>query len=173
MRLKDFFKNSGISAKITATYALCFLTLLCIINLAVWFGTSYALYEPAEKTLEYSMKSVQELLSRLEKDVASFDPNKVREPLVPGVVLRVIDDDGNIFIDTDPTYPSNELFEDCKMKDPPHFAKFVIVVIGFKTFRLTKFPAPIAIIIPSTSKKIRKFIMSSKICFIDVIVRKK
>ena len=123
MRLKDFFKNSGISAKITATYALCFLTLLCIINLAVWFGTSYALYEPAEKTLEYSMKSVQELLSRLEKDVASFDPNKVREPLVPGVVLRVIDDDGNIFIDTDPTYPSNELFEDCKMKDPPHFAK--------------------------------------------------
>ena len=123
MRLKDFFKNSGISAKITATYALCFLTLLCIINLAVWFGTNYALYEPAEKTIAYSMKSVQELLSKLEKDVTGFDPDKVREPLVPGVVLRVVDDEGNIFIDTDATYPSIELFEDCKMKDPPHFAK--------------------------------------------------
>ncbi len=122
MRLNDVYKNSSISAKITGIYALCFLALLCVINLAVWFGTSYALYEPAEKTLEYSMKSVQDLLSNLEKDVASFDPNKVREPLVPGVVLRVVDDDGNIFIDTDPTYPSNKIFEECELKDPPHFA---------------------------------------------------
>ena len=122
MRLKDVYKNSSISAKITFTYTTCFLTLLCIINLAVWFGTNYALYEPAEKTLDYSMKSVQELLSTLEKDVASFDPNKVREPLVPGVVLRVVDDDGNIFIDTDPTYPSLEEFDECELKDPPHFA---------------------------------------------------
>ena len=122
MRLSDVYKNSSISAKITFTYATCFLALLCIINLAVWFGTNYALYEPAEKTLEYSMKSVQELLSSLEKDVASFDPNKVREPLVPGVVLRVVDDDGNIFIDTDPTYPSLEEFEERRLKDPPYFA---------------------------------------------------
>lgn len=122
MRLKDVYKNSSISAKITFTYAACFLTLLCVINLAVWFGTNYALYEPAEKTLDYSMKSVQELLKNLEKDVTSFDPNKVREPLVPGVVLRVVDDDGNIFIDTDPTYPSLEEFEERKLKDPPHFA---------------------------------------------------
>lgn len=122
MLLKDIFKNSSISAKITFTYATCFLTLLCIINLAVWFGTNYALYEPAEKTIDYSMKSVQELLSKLEKNVASFDPNKVREPLVPGVVLRVVNDDGIVFIDTDPTYPGIKEFEACELQDPPYFA---------------------------------------------------
>lgn len=115
-------RTADISVKITLTYVICFIALLTVINLAIWIGTSYALYEPAEKTILFSMKNVQELLSKLESDVSGFDSNKVREPLVPGVVLRVVDDYGNIFVDTDPTYPSTEVFENYILEDPPFFA---------------------------------------------------
>lgn len=122
-KIRDFYINSDISVKITCTYAICFFFLLCLINFAIWFGISYAIYKPAEKTIDYSMKNVQELLTKLEKNVSSFNPDSIREPLVPGVVLRVIDDNGNFFADTDPHYPPIEMFDKYKLKDPSIFAK--------------------------------------------------
>lgn len=121
-KIRSTLKNPDISAKITFIHLVCFVISLCIINFALWFGISYALYEPAEKTIEYSMENVQDLLSKLEQDVSTFNPSSIYEPLVPGVVLRVVDEDGKVFIDTDSTYPSNELFEECIVDDPPYFA---------------------------------------------------
>ena len=122
-KIKGFYKNFDISLKITCIYAACFVALLVVINLAIWFGVSYALYEPAGKTIEYSMKNVQELLTKLEKNVSGFNPNSIRDPLVSGVVLRVVDDDGNFFADTDPHYPTIEMFEEYKLENPSIFAK--------------------------------------------------
>ena len=121
-KIKNKYQNSKISTKITWTYAICFMILILLINFALWFGISYALYVPAEKTLEYSMQNVQELLTKLEDDPTYFNPNTIREPLVAGVVLRVMDSEGNIFIDTDPNYLSNSRFEDNISKNPPLLA---------------------------------------------------
>lgn len=121
-KIQTKYQNSKISTKITWTYAICFVILLALINAALWIGVSYALYIPAEHTIEYSMKNVQELLSKLEDDATYFNPGKVREPLVPGVVLRVADGEGNVFINTDPNYLADMRFEDYILKSPPLFA---------------------------------------------------
>ena len=121
-KIKNKYQNSKISTKITWTYAICFMILILLINFALWFGISYALYEPASRTLDYSVKNVQEILNKLEDDATYFNPNAIREPLVPGVVLRVMDSEGNIFIDTDPKYLSNSRFEENILKNPPFFA---------------------------------------------------
>ena len=121
-KIQTKYRNSKISTKITWTYAICFALLILLINCVLWFGVSYALYHPAEATIEYSMENVQELLTKLEDNSAHFDPNSIREPLVPGVVLRVTDTEGNIFVDTDPKYLSDSRFEENILKNPPLFA---------------------------------------------------
>jgi len=98
------------------------MSLLFLMNIAIWLTVSYALYHPAENTIQYSMKNIRELLSQLEDDTQYFNPNSIREPMVPGVVLRVVGDDGKIFIDTDPQYLSNETFEENILKSPPLLA---------------------------------------------------
>ena len=122
-KIRHLYRKAEISTKITWTYACCFMFLILLMNFVLWCGISYALFHPAEATIEYSMKNVQELLSKLEDDTTYFNPNSIREPLVPGVVLRVVNDDGQIFVDTDPKYLSNELFEENILKDPPYFAE--------------------------------------------------
>lgn len=120
--IREIYLNSKISKRITRTYAICFMFLLLLINFVLWFGVSYALYHPAESTIQFSMKNIRELLDKLEDDTEYFNPNSIREPLVPGVVLRVVGDDGKIFIDTEPKYLSNETFEEHILKNPPLFA---------------------------------------------------
>lgn len=110
MNIKQKFQNAEISTKITFTYTACFMLLLMIINVVVYCGVFYALYRPASRTIKFSMERVIELMDEIAQNPAAFNPNSIREPLVAGVVLRVIDDDGNILVDTDKNYPSNEDF---------------------------------------------------------------
>ena len=121
-KFRELYLNSEISKRISRTYAICFMALIFLMNAVLWVGVSYALYHPAEATIQYSMKNIQELLSKLEDDTEYFNPNSIREPLVTGVVLRVVGNDGKIFIDTEPQYLSNETFEQNILKDPPLFA---------------------------------------------------
>ena len=121
-KFRELYLNSEISKRISRTYAICFMALIFLMNAVLWVGVSYALYHPAEATIRYSMKNIQELLSKLEDDTEYFNPNSIREPLVTGVVLRVVGNDGKIFIDTEPQYLSNETFEQNILKDPPLFA---------------------------------------------------
>ena len=122
VRIKNFIRNSEISTKITLTYTACFFVLLFVINAAVWLGASYVVFSQGEKSLNESVENVCELLKKLEQDSENFDPNSIREPLLPGVVLRVADSDGEIFIDTDPRYPSIEKFNKGKVEGSPIFS---------------------------------------------------
>lgn len=122
MNIFEKYRDAEIATKITFTYSACFALLLIVINAVAYFGTFYALYHPAELTIKHSMISVRELLMKLEKDVDAFDPNSIRDPLVAGVVLRVVDDYGNVFVDTDPHYPAVEVFEENIMSEPPILA---------------------------------------------------
>ncbi len=122
---------SQISTKITLTFAVFFIALLALSNVFAWYGVYYALYQQAENTILYSMKNTKKLLEEIEQDV-NLDVNSVRDPLVAGVVLRVINSNGEIFIDTDPHYPSVKLFNDCIIKNPPFWANDDMEVAEFK-----------------------------------------
>jgi len=136
MSIKDEVKRKvngfEISTKITLAYASCFILLLVITNAVMWLGVMNALYSPAEKTLRYSMAKIQIVLEALESNYIAFNPNSFRGALVTGVVLRVVDEDGEVFIDTDENYPSIEMFDKGRLKNPPLFAddEFAISQIG-------------------------------------------
>lgn len=111
-----------ISTKITLGYSACFMLLLLIINAAMWIGVMSALYNPAEKTIRFSMTQIKKILAELETNYSGFDPNAFRGALVTGVVLRVVDSRGVVFIDTDENYPSIERFNAGILKNKPLFA---------------------------------------------------
>lgn len=122
MNIVQKFHNAEISTKITLTYTACFMLLLMIINAVVYFGVFYALYRPASRTIKYSMSQIQNLMDTIAENPAAFNPNSIREPLVAGVVLRVVDDAGNILVDTDKNYISNKRFNENILSNPPSFA---------------------------------------------------
>ena len=122
MNIIQKFHNAEISTKITLTYTACFMLLLMIINAVMYCGVFYALYRPASRTIKFSMEKVQNLMDTIAQNPAAFNPNSIREPLVAGVVLRVIDDFGNILVDTDKNYPANELVSENILKNPSIFA---------------------------------------------------
>ena len=96
-----------------------------------WLGFYYALYQQAEKTLLFSMENTQKLLEKIEQDV-NLDINSIRDPLVSGVVLRVVNDKGEVFIDTDPHYITIKQFEERIMKDTPFWTNSDMQVAQFK-----------------------------------------
>ncbi|MBQ3443143.1 MAG: HAMP domain-containing histidine kinase [Selenomonadaceae bacterium] len=121
-----------ISTKITLGYAACFFLLMVVINAAMWFGVMTALYEPAEKTIRYSMEQIKKVLDELEENYGTYNPNDFRGALVVGVVLRAVNERGEVFIDTDPKYPSIERFNNGILTAPPMFAdsEFTVARIG-------------------------------------------
>ena len=131
-KIKRRVNGFEISTKITLGYAACFVILLAVINLAMWLGVMSALYVPAERTVTRSMENIEKVFAALEMNYMSFDPNAFRGALVAGVVLRAVDERGEVFIDTDENYPSNEMFNDGLLKNPPIFANadFDVAKIG-------------------------------------------
>ena len=122
---------SKISTKITIIYAICFFTLLTLTNVLAWFGFYFAIYQQAERTLLFSMRNTEKLLESMEQDT-NLDLQSIRDPLVPGVVLRVLDSKGKIIIDTDPNYLSIERFEGGLIKDPPFWTNKTMDVAEYK-----------------------------------------
>ena len=119
--IEKFLKKlhySRISTKITLIFAICFIALLALSNILAWFGVYYALYQQAENAILFSMNNTEKLLEALEENV-NLNIEYVRDPLVPGVVLRVVNAQGEVFIDTDSHYLSIEKFESGIMKEPP------------------------------------------------------
>lgn len=131
-RIKRTLNGFEISTKITLGYAACFAVLLAVINLAMWLGVMNALFSPAKKTILFSMKQIEKIFSELEENYITYNPNEFNDALVAGVVLRVVNERGEIFIDTDRNYPSIERFNQGILHDPPIFAydEFDIARIG-------------------------------------------
>lgn len=122
-KIKRKLSRFEISTKITFGYAACFIALLILINAAMWFGVTNALYRPAENTIIYSINQIENVLAELEENYEDFKPGTFRGALVTGVVLRVVDEDGVVFIDTDKKYPSIERFEENILDAPPIFSR--------------------------------------------------
>lgn len=131
-KIKSQINGFEISTKITLSYAACFMVLLVVINFAMWLGVMTALYNPAEKSILYSLEQVKKILDELEENYATYNPNDFHGALVAGVVLRVVDERGEVFIDTDKNYPSIEKFNKGVLKNPPIAAnkEFEVARIG-------------------------------------------
>lgn len=121
-KLKQRIKGFSISTKITFFYSICFIVLLGVINFAMWIGVMSALYNPAERTILHSMNQVRKVLAELEENYSTYNPNDFHGALVAGVVLRAVNERGEVFIDTDKNYPSIERFNKGILRDPPIFA---------------------------------------------------
>lgn len=131
-KIKRKLSGFEISTKITIGYAACFIAMLILINAAMWGGVMSALYRPAENAILYSMNQIENVLKELEENYEEFDPAAFRGALVTSVVLRVVDERGIVFIDTDKKYPSMERFNENILKKPPLFARtdFEIARVG-------------------------------------------
>lgn len=131
-KIKCKINGFEISTKITLAYAACFILLLAVINAVMWLGFMNALYTPSENALRQSMEKIKKVLSELEEDESTYNPNSFRGALVTGVVLRVVDKRGEMIVDTDDTYPTIEQFNAGILKDLPIFAddEFDIAQIG-------------------------------------------
>ena len=130
-KLSHLIHSSQISTKITIIFTLCFLALLSLTNILAWYGVYYALYQQAEKTLVFSVDNTTKLLEKLEQN-ENIDIDSIRDPLVAGVVLRVVDDKGNVFIDTDSHYPTVEQFDEHIIKNPPFWTNNNMEVAKFQ-----------------------------------------
>ena len=122
-KIRQAVKGFEISTKITIGYSAFFVLLLFIINAAMWIGVMHALYNPAEKTILYSMTQVRKILDELEENYNDYSPSSFRGALVAGVVLRVVNEQGDLIVDTDENYPSIEMFNAGLLIDKPAFSK--------------------------------------------------
>ena len=131
-KIKCRINGFEISTKITLGYAAFFAILLVVINFVMWLGIMSALFNPAERTIRHSMTKIEAILDALEENYNEYMPNAFRGALVAGVVLRVVDERGEVFIDTDENYPSIEMFNYGILKNPPVFAEddFEVSKIG-------------------------------------------
>ena len=89
-------------------------------------------HDPAGNTIRYSMEQIKKVFEALEENYSGYNPESFRGALVAGVVLRVVNERGEVFIDTDEKYPSIEMFNAGILKNPPIFADddFEIARIG-------------------------------------------
>ena len=122
-KIRQAVNSFEISTKITIGYSAFFVLLLFVLNAAMWIGVMNALYNPAEKTIRYSMTQVRKILDELEENYNDYSPNSFRGALVAGVVLRVVNEQGDLIVDTDENYPSIETFNAGLLIDKPFFAE--------------------------------------------------
>lgn len=131
-RLKHKYNGFDISKKIAFAYATFFALLLALINFVMWLGFMIALFNPAERAINYSMVEVAGVLENLNDNYATFDKDPLRDKLVAGVVLRVVTDDGKLIVNTDENYPSIENFDSGIMRNPPSFADNDLQISEFR-----------------------------------------
>lgn len=118
----NWYDGKSISTKITLLCSIVFITLIAIINFVVLFGVSYALFYPAEATIQYGKTETQKILNTFDGDFDNEFFNSLRKNLIAGVVLRIYEDDNLVFDTNKEFYPTEERFNDNIVTSPPLFA---------------------------------------------------
>lgn len=121
--ISRLYASKSISTKVTLICAVLFSIPIILIDAVMAFGLSYALYHPAEATIEYSMRTAEKILTQVDKKPDNVVFHSIHKVLVSGVVLRIFDDKKNLIFDTNEiNYPSNEIFEENILTNPPILA---------------------------------------------------
>ncbi len=95
-------QNMKISVKLTLVYAALLCGILVFTSLVTVIGLNFVLYHQAGIEIEISVNRTMEQLGRGHVFNSQFSKG---EPLMPGVVLRVTNEQGDLVYDTDSHYP--------------------------------------------------------------------
>ena len=113
-RLKIFFlrklyniRHPEISARLSLWYGTCcFLTIVAVDTL-IGLGVYKTLYQQAERSLQISIRLTIEKIHSGEQIFQPVEGNfYVDRPIMPSVILRAVDENGTVFFDTDPKFPT-------------------------------------------------------------------
>lgn len=104
-----------ISTKITCLYAAILLVVLLLTSAIMGLGIYFSFYHEAETEIHIAMQNVQKGLSS-SRSLQAF--LKRGDLVPPGVVMRVTDLTGSVIYENDSHYPSLEVVEAYRVKDP-------------------------------------------------------
>ena len=123
--------NWRISTKITLMYGLVMAAVLVISSVVTGLGVYFSFYHQAETEI---MMSVQHVLEKMDAEgwQAFADPKD--SPVLPGVVLRITDLNGQIVYQTDEHYPPLQVIEAYEVEDPPFWANKEMRVSEYDSF---------------------------------------
>ena len=122
-----------ISTKITCLYAAILLVVLLLTSAIMGLGIYFSFYHEAETEIHIAMQNVQLGLSS-SRSLQAF--LKRGDLVPPGVVMRVTDLTGSVIYENDSHYPSLEVVEAYRVKNPPFWAAKDMEVVEFKRFMM-------------------------------------
>ena len=130
VRVASLLRSLKVSTKITIMYAAILFLVLFLTTTIMGFGVYYSFYHQAEVDLDRSIRHVMDNIASGKANEKSFWSDG---PVLPGVVVRIIDNTGRIIYETDSRFPSIALIESAKIKHPPFWANPTMEVSEFAT----------------------------------------
>ena len=122
-----------ISTKITCLYAAILLVVLLLTSAIMGLGIYFSFYHEAETKIHIAMQNVQKGLAS-SRSLQAF--LKRGDLVPPGVVMRVTDLTGSVIYENDSHYPSLDVVEDHRVKNPPFWAAKDMEVVEFNRFMM-------------------------------------
>lgn len=122
-----------ISTKITCLYAAILLVVLLLTSAIMGLGIYFSFYHEAETEIHIAMQNVQKGLAS-SRSLQAF--LKRGDLVPPGVVMRVTDLTGSVIYENDSHYPSLDVVEDHRVKNPPFWAAKDMEVVEFNRFMM-------------------------------------
>lgn len=112
-------RYAQISTKITCFYAAVLLLVLLLTSGLTGLGVFFSFYHQAEVELEISMNHVLKVMEQGRLIDMDFGRDDI---VLPGVVLRIVDNQGKIVYENDVHYPPIKRIEENTVKNPPFWA---------------------------------------------------
>lgn len=129
------FRHKKISAQVTITYALILITVLVISNLFIKNGIEYLFHHQAARAIEIS-------LNRMTKTLDEGGTILDTDAAFSGVIVRIIDERGNLIKDNSPLFPPTDKMLNYVVKDKPFVASkdYTLIETPHSFFYYTEVP---------------------------------
>ena len=112
-----FFKHKKISSQVAITYTLVLIVAVLLSNFFTNAGMRYLFHHQAARAIEFSIHKMQSS-DEVEPTKKFLDSNAV----FSGVIVRVINDKGNLVADNSPRFPATSKMLNHVVEDRPFFA---------------------------------------------------
>lgn len=122
-----------ISTKITCLYAAILLIVLMFTSIIMGLGIYFSFYHEADREINIAMEGVKRGLGSSGSLQEFLEAGSV---VPPGIVLRVTDLTGRVVYETDSRYPSLDMVEKYRVKNPPFWADKSMDVVAFDRFTI-------------------------------------
>ena len=121
-------RHQSIAMKITAAYAAILFIVLMLSSSLLALGVYVSFYHQAETIIEVSK---EHLANWFESSQDFSELENEDSPVIPGVIIRVLDDEGNNIFENDHRFPSLATIEKHENRRPPFWANQKMRVVDF------------------------------------------